>query len=126
MADVLNLNSALGENGMAPSILNGYGSNPAFLIGAYAMAIGIGSFFELNDPKVDKENPANKGWDPLNLKDLRHNIPLMGGKTVQESRFEMEVAEIKHARVAMMAITGFIMQEIVTKIPVVEETPQFF
>jgi Chlorophyll A-B binding protein len=38
----------------------------------------------------------------------------------------MELAEIKHGRISMIAITGFAVQEYVTEIGVVDETPFFF
>lgn len=38
----------------------------------------------------------------------------------------MELAEIKHGRAAMLAITGFAFQEFFTGIPVVDQTPFFF
>jgi hypothetical protein len=38
----------------------------------------------------------------------------------------MELAEIKHGRLAMMAIVGFAIQEFVTKTAVVDQTHFFF
>lgn len=38
----------------------------------------------------------------------------------------MQLAEIKHGRLAMVAILGYVVQEYVTKIGVVDETPVFF
>ena len=37
-----------------------------------------------------------------------------------------EVMEIKHGRAAMLAITGFAVQECLWGVPVVEQTPWFF
>ena len=51
------------------------------------------------------------GFDPLNLKDKRS---------------DMAVAEIKNGRLAMMAVTGFAVQEFIWGTPVVQQTPQFF
>jgi hypothetical protein len=39
---------------------------------------------------------------------------------------DMELCEIKHGRLAMLAITGYAVQEFVTGIPVVQQTPFFF
>jgi len=124
LANTFHLPNQLGENGMTPSILNGYGSSPAFLAGAYIMALGIGSFFELSDKKENKENPADKGFDPMGLKNLRYDSGLY--KTEKEGQFAMELAEVKHGRLAMLAITSFILQELIEKQPVVQQTPQFF
>ena len=41
-------------------------------------------------------------------------------------RKRMQLAEIKHGRLAMIAITAFAVQEYVSKVPVVKETPFFF
>ena len=39
---------------------------------------------------------------------------------------DMQLAEIKHGRAAMMAITGFAVQEFLWGSPVIEQTPWFF
>jgi len=38
----------------------------------------------------------------------------------------VQLAEIKHGRLAMIAITAFAVQEFVSKVGVVDETPMFF
>jgi TRAP-type C4-dicarboxylate transport system substrate-binding protein len=38
----------------------------------------------------------------------------------------MKLAEIKHGRLAMIAVSGFGLQEYVSKLAVVDETPFFF
>jgi len=38
----------------------------------------------------------------------------------------MQTKEIKHGRIAMMAVVGFAVQEALYRIPVVAETPFFF
>ena len=45
---------------------------------------------------------------------------------VEAARREIIGQELTHGRTAMLAIVGFAVQEFVTKVPVVEETPQFF
>ena len=39
---------------------------------------------------------------------------------------EMQLKELKNGRLAMMAITGFAVQEFIYGTPVIEQTPQFF
>lgn len=39
---------------------------------------------------------------------------------------DMELAEIKHGRLAMLAITAYAAQEFISGIPVVQQTPFFF
>lgn len=114
LAEALNEPTTLGDNGMVPSILNGYGQNPEWLIGAYVMAVAIGSYFERMDKVVDPSNRGDKDWDPLNLKEKN-----LGGRT----QFEMETAELKHGRLAMLAITSFVFEELVAKIPVINDNP---
>jgi hypothetical protein len=38
----------------------------------------------------------------------------------------MQLAEIKHGRLSMIAVTGFAIQEYVSGLGVVDETPGFF
>jgi len=45
---------------------------------------------------------------------------------VDIARGRMIEQELTHGRTAMLAIVGFVVQEFITKVPVVEETPQFF
>jgi hypothetical protein len=59
--------------------------------------------------------PGNLGFDPFGLYPLE-----------EEERKQMQLAEIKHGRVAMMAVVGFSAQEALLKIGVVDETPFFF
>jgi len=59
--------------------------------------------------------PGKLGFDPLNLYPAD-----------QEGRKRMDLAEVKHGRVAMLAITGYAVQEWSTKLGVVDETPFFF
>lgn len=59
--------------------------------------------------------PGNLGFDPLNL------YP-----PDKEGRARMELAEIKHGRLSMMAVAAFAVQEYVTSLGVIDETPFFF
>jgi len=46
--------------------------------------------------------------------------------TEKKGQMEMQTKEIKHGRLAMMAILGFVVQEALYRVPVVQETPMFF
>ena len=67
-----------------------------------------------------KQFPLKKRFSSSRSKNLRSQ------KTLEQSQFEMELAELKHGRLAMLAITAFVFQEVARKVPVVEETPQYF
>ena len=43
-----------------------------------------------------------------------------------DGKQRMQLAEIKHGRLSMIAITAFAVQEFVSKVGVVDETPMFF
>jgi len=62
--------------------------------------------------------PGNYGFDPLRLGVLL--CPNAADKLLMQS------AEILSGRTAMLATVGFVVQEYVTGLPVVRETPQFF
>ena len=55
------------------------------------------------------------GFDPLSL------LP-----KEKQAKFDMQTKEIKHGRIAMMAVLGFVVQELFYGKPVVAETPFFF
>lgn len=59
--------------------------------------------------------PGDLGFDPLGL--------YPKGK---DDQLNMQLAEIKHGRLAMVAVLGFALQEAVSKEGVVDETPFFF
>ncbi len=77
--------------------------------------------------------PGALGFDPLNLYTVRSRFgldviteKLTREEKEEKARFEMETSEIKHGRAAMLAITAFALQEFISGIPVVEQTPFFF
>ncbi len=59
--------------------------------------------------------PGDLGFDPLGF----YPSDAAGKKRLQ-------LAEIKHGRVAMVAVVGFAAQEALLRTPVVEQTPFFF
>jgi len=82
--------------------------------------------------------PGDCGFDPLGLYDWygqqmpimvqieAENDPEYTLRWQQFNRKEMETAEIKNGRLAMLGITGFAFQEAVWGTPVVDQTPIFF
>jgi hypothetical protein len=63
----------------------------------------------------DEYFPGNLGFDPLNL------FP-----RDKEGQDKMELAEIKHGRIAMMGVLGYVLEEYKTRMAVVDETPFLF
>lgn len=61
--------------------------------------------------------PGDLEFDPLGLYPAEEDV---------EGRQRMQLAEIKHGRLAMIAVLAFSIQELVTQVGVVDETPFFF
>jgi len=123
----------LGTNGRAPSLFNGHLPDFwPFLIVAFAPI----AYLEFQNK--DSLPGGDYGFDPLGLAGEQKPYgafpfdAFLGKKTPIDSiRYAkdleaMKSAEIKNGRLAMMAITGFAVQEFVWGGPVVEQTPFFF
>merc|ERR1719433_2111431 len=116
IASVLNLAPVLDASDRAPSVLNGgLGKISPFY---WIACIGISAAIDLyGTSRKGAENyiPGDLGFDPFGVypKD-------------DEGKKWMQLAEIKNGRLAMIAITAFAVQEAVTKLGVVDETPLFF
>merc|ERR1711966_330229 len=103
IASAIGLQPALTSTGESPSLLNG----------------GLDKI-EIESKLTQEEAGKNYvlgdcGFDPLGL------FP-----ESKEDQFKMQLKEIKHGRIAMMAILGFSIQEALYNTPVIDETPQFF
>jgi len=108
----------LTKTGESPSLLNGglEKINPAY----WVLIVGISGLIEEAADIKKKEDGKNYiigdcGFDPLGL------FPV---ERLQKK--VMQTKEIKHGRIAMMAVVGFAVQEALYRIPVVAETPFFF
>jgi hypothetical protein len=125
IASILNLQPVLaGPNAdRAPSVLNGGLSNLwvfsallATIIASAALearAMQKEEVFWGNEKPADYV-PGDLGFDPLNLYNIRGN------------QKGMQQAEIKNGRLAMIAITAYVFQEVASGLPVVKETPFLF
>lgn len=102
LAHMWHLKPLLGFGDRVPSILNGGLAKvpPLYWVAVLAVAGAI----ELKSLNNKSE------WGPVGL----------------YSKSRMDLAEIQNGRLAMMAIVGFAVQEFVTKIGVVNQTPIFF
>jgi len=114
VAAQFDLESTLGLQDKAPSVLNGGlgGTNPLFWIAAIGAAAALEFVTTKNG---DGQEPGDFGFDPLSLTG-----------TGFEQQFFVQEAEIFNGRLAMLAITGFVAQEFTTNTAVIHETPFFF
>ncbi|KAG7359964.1 chlorophyll A-B binding protein [Nitzschia inconspicua] len=112
IASNFGLESALTEADKVPSVLNGgLGmTSPLFWVGAICATAAL----EFISTK-SQNSTGDYGFDPLGL----------GGKT-DKQKFFMNEAEIFNGRLAMLAITGFAIQEFFTNTAVIDQTPIFF
>lgn len=118
IADAAGLPSLLTKTGESPSLLNG-GLDKIDI--AYWIAVAaLAGIVELENATMVEEKgkdyiAGDCNFDPLGL------LP-----TDKEGQMQMQTKELKHGRIAMMAILGFAIQEAIFGIPVVQETPFFF
>eukprot|EP00980_Cylindrotheca_fusiformis_P014125 scaffold3716_cov69-Cylindrotheca_fusiformis.AAC.10 len=116
IANTLGLDPVVDASARAPSVLNG-GLGQVSPIYWLLCLGGAAAIDLLGQSQKGKPGyfPGNIGFDPLGLypKD-------------QAGQERMQLAELKNGRLAMIAITAFAVQEFVTKVGVVDETPLFF
>merc|ERR1712151_445575 len=118
LADAAGLPALLTNTGESPSLLNGGLDrvSVAYWVATFALA-GIVEIenSKARDAKGNEYCPGDCNFDPLNL------FP-----SDEQGRKSMMTKELKHGRLAMMAVLGFVVQEAVYNTPVVSETPMFF
>merc|ERR1719453_2707971 len=111
---LLGVTDELAETGgRAPSLLNGgleEAQIPYFLIGAFSIA-GVLDFKGTELQKERKLEPGNVGFDPLSL--------FPSDKETQE---KYKLAELKHGRIAMVAITLYALEEAISGTSILQET----
>ncbi len=116
----LGLTPMLDSSDRVPSLLNGgLGKiSPIYWVAVLALAGAIDLLGIQRAQKSGKDDsylPGDFGFDPLGLYSKG-----------EEGQRRMQLAEIKNGRLAMIAIFAFAIQEAVTKVGVVDETPLFF
>ena len=118
IAGFLGLEPALTSSGASPSLLNG-GLDKIepdyWVIVASIAGLAELSNKETKDEKGTNYIPGDCAFDPLGL------MP-----ETKEGIMEMQTKELKHGRIAMMAILGYVVQEALYRAPVTDETPFFF
>lgn len=118
IASAIGLPTALTSTGSSPSPLNG--GLDQIKVEYWVIVACLAGIIEI-DAKATKDEKGKDyvlgdcGFDPLNL------FP-----EDKAQQFEMQTKELKHGRIAMMAVLGYAIQEGLYRIPVVDETPFFF
>jgi Chlorophyll A-B binding protein len=120
IAEYFGVLSPLDDADRVPSILNGGLDKipPAWWGFCLGMTAAIDSYGIQRARSAGSESgytPGDLGWDPLSLYPLD-----------KEGKMDMQLKEIKHGRVAMLAVVAFSAQEYSSKLGVVDETPFFF
>jgi hypothetical protein len=118
IANLIGMAPIVDASDRAPSLLNGgLGKiSPLYWI-ACLVGAALVDVYGISKARSNNPNyiPGNLGFDPLGLypKD-------------KEGQMRMQTNEIKNGRIAMIAITAFAFQEVVSSSGVIAETPFFF
>jgi len=135
LATDIGFEDILADGGKAPSVLNG-GLDNEFVLFSLGVFFAVGGVLEFELMRRRRETPeilqnfynmwredgwdtpGNYGFDPLKFGDRFCKD--------EQAKLIMQTVEIFNGRTAMLATVGFVVQEVVTGLPVVRETPQFF
>lgn len=120
LADYFGAPSALVEGDRVPSVLNG--GLEKMVPEWWGFCLGMCAAIDLYGVQKARAAGRDSGYIPG---DLQFD-PLRLYPTHEAGRKNMQLAEIKHARLAMLGVTGFAVQEYVSKLGVIDETPFFF
>lgn len=118
IADFFNSPAMLDEGDRVPSILNGgMGKvSPEWWGFCLGMCASIDMYGVAKARRGGPDYvPGNLGFDPLNF------YP-----NDKEGQAGLQLAEIKHGRVAMLGVLGYVVEEYATKMAVVDDTPILF
>ena len=118
IATAFGMSPLLDASDRAPSVLNGgLGKvSPIYWVCVLGLAAAIDVLGTIQSKEAGADyTPGNLGFDPLGVYPKN-----------EEGKMWMQTAEIKNGRLAMIAVFGFAIQEFVSKVGVVDETPFFF
>lgn len=109
----------LNSNDRVPSLFNGGMDKVSPLWWGFCLGFtaAIDLYGVQRARSVEGYTPGDLGFDPLGLYPREED---------EDGRMRMQLAEIKHDRLGMIAITAFSVQEFVSKVGVIDETPWFF
>jgi hypothetical protein len=118
IADVFSAPDILDEAGRVPTMLNGGMErvSPVW----WGFCVGMCAAIDLYGVAKARKNapeyfPGNIGFDPLVLYPKN-----------RDGQEQMKLAEIKHGRLAMIGVFGYVIEEFITKRTVVYDTPMLF
>lgn len=114
--------SKLTSSGLNPSLLNGKLDDPAL---APFLGVALLAAMLTDLSKTKGTEPGDFGFDPLNLRNVAPPVFPAVFK-FSAGRSWMAESEIKHGRLAMVAIAAFAAQEKVSNLPLMQETPGLF
>jgi hypothetical protein len=119
IANILQQEPVVDAADRVPSLFNGGMEkiNPVWWGFCLGLTAAIDLYGVNRARTVDGYTPGDLGWDPLNLYPAKEDV---------KGRSKMQLAEIKHGRLAMVAVTAYSVQEYVTGVGIVDETPLFF
>ena len=102
-----------------PSLFNGGMDrvNPVWWGFCLGLTAAIDMYGASRARTVENYIPGDLGFDPLGYYPAEND---------EDGRMKMQLAEIKHGRLAMIAVTAFSVQEFVSGVGIVDETPLFF
>eukprot|EP00978_Attheya_sp_CCMP212_P002286 scaffold4708_cov55-Attheya_sp.AAC.3 len=120
IAEWLEIPSTLDAGDRVPTFLNGGMEkvSPKW----WGFCLGLAGAIDLYSIQRARSAGLDSGYIPG---DLQFD-PLGMYPEDEEGRKRMQLAEIKHGRLGMIAILGFTVQEAISKVGVVDETPFFF
>ncbi len=119
VANLLHKAPILDATDRVPSLFNGGMDkiSPVYWGFVLGLSAAIDLYGVSRARSVEGYIPGDLGFDPLGL---------YPPESDEEGRKNMQLAEIKHGRLAMIAVTAFSVQEFVTGEGIVDETPLFF
>ncbi|CAM9653406.1 unnamed protein product [Chrysoparadoxa australica] len=119
LASMLGLDSPVADNaGFSPSLLNGGLERISmyYWLGVIGLTATVELYGRLFNASAGAGYvPGDLGFDPLGLYPEDY-----------DERVSMQEKEIKHGRIAMLAVVSFSLQEYFERVPVIDETPYFF
>lgn len=115
LADLLGLPDLMADYGCAPTLLNGGLQQEPALLGGLAVIFGAMALTDISIPR-NTGLPGYYGWDPLNFGDVEFSQ--LARSLLRNDTEWVAEAEVKHGRIAMIAVTYMALREYVMGEPI--------